>query len=151
PCQSRGEREDFRDRVRSDRSSTILARKMTGAEVVGYIGAAAWLPQIATWLYRWFAKPILNISIERTVEIGFTSFGPIFNLRMAFSVDRKDLIIEGFELDLVHQDGEKRTFRWEGVQEDLGETRDAVGIRQGSLTRHQKPIALKIGTVLLVE
>jgi hypothetical protein len=71
---------------------------MTAAELAAYIGAAAWLPQIATWVYRWFVRPKITITPDRYGEVGFTSFGPIFNLRMAFASDRKDAIIDGFEL-----------------------------------------------------
>ena len=124
---------------------------MTSAEFAAYVGAAAWLPQITTWLYKGLILPKLTIVPERHAEIGFTSYGAIFNLRMALSADRKDLIIAGFELDVTHQDGEKRVFRWSGIQEHLGETRDAAGVQQGQLMKDQLPIALKVGTLSLTE
>jgi hypothetical protein len=34
---------------------------MTPAEVAAYVGAAAWLPQIAAWLYRAFVSPKIII------------------------------------------------------------------------------------------
>lgn len=124
---------------------------MSAAEIAAYIGAAAWLPQIGVWLYKWLAVPALAIYTERKAEIGFTSYGPIFNVRMAFLAQRKDLILDGFELELVHQDGDKRTLRWEGLQENLGETRDAAHLIQGRLTKDQVPIAIKVGVDSLVE
>jgi hypothetical protein len=125
--------------------------KMTVAELAAYIGAAAWLPQIAAWTYRLFVRPKITIVPDRYAEVGFTSAGPIFNVRMAFASDRKDAIIDGFELVVRHADGDTRTFRWSGLREDFSEIRDAAGIRQGVISRDQNPIALKIGTESLVE
>ena len=87
---------------------------------------------------------------DRYAEVGFTSNGPIFNVRMAFASDRKDAIIDGFELVVGHADGDTRTFRWSGLREDFSEIRDDAGNRQ-VVSRDQNPIALKIGTESLVE
>lgn len=124
---------------------------MTAAELAAYIGAAAWLPQIGALLWRKFTTPVVTIVPDRTAEIGFTPYGPIFNVRLALSAERRDVIVDDFRLEVVHEDGEKRIFRWAGLQEDLGETRDALGVRQGRLTKDQEPIALKIGTITLIE
>lgn len=69
---------------------------------------------------------------------------------MAFASDRKDAIIDGFELVLRHTDGDARTFRWSGLSETFSEVRDDAGNRQ-VVGRDQAPIALKIGTESLVE
>jgi len=123
---------------------------MTPTEIAAYIGAAAWLPQIGTWIYRSVVSPVITIVLERTAEVGFTSLGPIFNVRMAFSSDRKDAIIDGFELVLRHENGDERNFRWSGITETFSEIRDNAGNRQ-VVSRDQTPIALKIGTESLVE
>lgn len=123
---------------------------MTAAEIAAYIGAAAWLPQIALWAYRYFANASITIVPNRYAEVGFTSYGPIFNVRMALSVDRKDVIVDGFELTFQHADGETRTFRWSGLNETFSEIRDDAGNRQ-VVSRDQVPIALKIGTESLIE
>jgi len=124
---------------------------MTPAELAAYIGATAWLPHIAAWTYRWFATPKITILPDRYAEVGFTSYGPIFNVRMVFASDRKDAIIDGFELVVRHEDGDVRTFRWSGLSETFSEIRDDAGYRQGTMGRDQTPIALKIGTESLVE
>lgn len=125
---------------------------MTPADLAAYIGAAAWLPQIASWLYKSFAKPVLTTIPDARAEIGYTTLGPILNIRLAFAAEREDIIINDLRLDLTHEDGEKRTLRWVGIQEELGETRDALGVKQGALIKQQeRPIALKIGTVALIE
>src|SRR3989304_9497204 len=103
---------------------------MTPAEIAAYIGAAAWLPQIAAWIYRYFVQPAVTVVPDKYAEVGFTSFGPIFNMKMAFSADNKDLIIDGFELLIRHSDGASRTLRWSGLSETFSEITDAAGNRQ---------------------
>lgn len=123
---------------------------MMPAEIAAYIGAAAWLPHIATWIYRRFVQPVVTIVPDKYAEVGFTSVGPIFNVRMAFSAENKDLIIDGFELLLRHSDGDVRTLRWSGLSETFSEITDAAGNRQ-VVSRDQTPIALKVGTESLIE
>lgn len=123
---------------------------MTPTEIAAYIGATAWLPQIATWIYRRVVQPIVTIVPDKYAEVGFTSYGPIFNMRMAFSVENKDIIIDGFELLLRHSDGDTYTLRWAGLKETFSEIIDASGNRQ-VIERDQTPIALKIGTESLIE
>jgi hypothetical protein len=123
----------------------------TSEEIAAYIGAAAWLPQIATWIYRYFVQPVVTIIPDKYAEVGFTTYGPIFNVRMALSADHKDSIIDGFELLLRHSDGDARTLRWAGLGETFSEISDAAGRRQQVISRDQTPIALKIGTESLIE
>lgn len=123
---------------------------MTPAEVAAYVGAAAWLPQIAAWLYRAFVNPKIIIVPDAYAEVGFTSLGPIFNVRLAFDCERKGAVIDGFELQVRHEDGDTRVFRWAGLSETFSEIRDNAGNRQ-VVSRDQTPIALKIGTESLVE
>lgn len=123
---------------------------MTPTEIAAYIGAAAWLPQIATWIYRKVVQPFVTVVPDKYAEVGFTSLGPIFNMRMAFSAENKDLIVDGFELLLRHSDGETHTLRWAGLNETFSEITDAAGNRQ-VIGRDQTPIALKIGTESLIE
>ncbi len=122
---------------------------MNAAELAAYIGAAAWLPQIAGWAYRKLSKPVVMI-VPGDAEIGFTRFGPIFNARMAFTTDRKDAIIDGFQVVVKHADGETRTLRWIGLAEEFSEITDDAGNRS-VVRRDQPPIALKIGTESLIE
>ena len=74
------------------RSSPIPIRRLTDdtqrmkpEEIAAYIGAAAWLPQIAAWIYRSVIKPKLRVIPNQFAEVGFTTYGPIFNVRMASS------------------------------------------------------------------
>jgi len=123
---------------------------MKPEEIAAYIGAAAWLPQIVTWVYRTITKPTVTVVPDKNAEVGFTSYGPIFNLRMMLSTENKGLIIDGFELILRHSDGDAHTLRWSGLLETFSEITDNAGNRQ-VVSRDQTPIALKIGTESLTE
>lgn len=123
---------------------------MTSTEIAAYIGAAAWIPQISYWIYRNYITPKITIVPDKNLEIGFTSFGPIFNIRMAFSADRKDAIIDSFEVILKHEDGEERVLRWAGMNETVSEITDSLGNRQ-VVSKDQPAIAFKIGTESLIE
>ena len=137
----RGVPQEVRDEL-SSLPYTLCA--MTPAEIAAYIGAAAWLPQIASLLYRWLRKPVLTIVPEPAPELGFTSNGIICNLRLAFIAEREDLILDDLALDVVHEDGEQRVLRWAGANEDLGET---AGVKQGQLTKEHPLTALGVATV----
>ena len=123
---------------------------MKPEEIAAYIGAAAWAPQIVTWIYRALVKARLRIVPDYMGEVGFTNFGPIFNLRMAFFVESRDLIIDGIELTLRHEDGETKSFRWAGLGETFSEITDSSGNRQ-IVGRDQSPIAIKVVTTSLLE
>jgi hypothetical protein len=123
---------------------------MSPEEIAAYIGAAAWLPQIATWFYQWFVQPSIRLLPNQYAEAGFSSYGPIFNLRMAFSVENKDVIIDSMTLVLRHQNGESRSLRWAGLGETFSEITDASGNKQ-IVGRDQSPIAIKVGTQTLLE
>jgi hypothetical protein len=111
-------------------------------EIAAYIGAAAWVPQIVAWIYRAVVKPNLRAIPNLTAEIGFTSLGPVFNVRMAFIVEKRDLIIDGIELVVRHEDGEEKMFRWAGLAETFSEITDSAGNKQ-IVSKDQTPIAIK--------
>jgi hypothetical protein len=119
-------------------------------ELAAYIGAAAWVPQIFTWVYNALLKSKLRIVPDQTAEIGFTSVGPIFNVRMAFFVEGRDLIIDGINLLVRHEGGEVREFRWAGLGEKFSEITDAAGNKQ-IISKDQTPIAIKVVTQSLLD
>lgn len=123
---------------------------MKPEEIAAYIGAAAWLPQIAVWIYRAAVKPKLRVIPNQFAEVGFTTYGPIFNVRMAFLVENRDLIIDGLELTVRHEDGESRNFKWAGLGETFSEITDAAGNRQ-IVSKDQSPIAIKVAAQALLE
>jgi hypothetical protein len=119
-------------------------------EIAAYIGAAAWLPQILVWIYRATVYPRLRVVPDQRAEVGFTNFGPIFNVRMAFFVENRDLIIDGIDLIFRHEGGEERIFRWAGLGETFSEITDAAGNKQ-IVSKDQTPIAIKVATQSLLE
>ena len=123
---------------------------MKPEELAAYIGAAAWLPQIIAWIYRAVVRPKLRVVSNQMAEVGFTNYGPIFNVRMAFFVENRDLIIDGIDLIVRHEGGEERMFRWAGLGETFSEITDSAGNKQ-IVGKDQTPIAIKVVTQSLLE
>jgi len=123
---------------------------MTSPEIAAYIGAAAWLPIVATWLYRTFAVPKVTIVSGEVPEIGFSTFGPIVNIRIAVTSSRKSVIIDSLSLVLSHEDGSNRTFHWAGMSEDVSQIIDSAGNRQ-RIEKEQTAIAFNVGVESLLE
>lgn len=120
------------------------------AEIAAYVGAAAWLPQIGAWIYRVLIRPVVRIIPERQVQIGYTTYGPIFNIRMAIAADRRDAVIEHLEVRLTHEQGDTHAFSWASFSETFSEISDTQGNRQ-KVERDQPAIALKVSTALLLD
>jgi hypothetical protein len=123
---------------------------LTPTEIAAYIGAAAWAPQILTWIYRHGVKPVAEIVPEPRLQLGFTTYGPIFNIRLALCAAKKDAIIDRIEIDLRHQEGELHALTWTGMRETFSEIVDETGNRQ-LVEKDQPAIALKVTTALLIE
>lgn len=123
---------------------------MKPEEIAAYIGAAAWLPQIFIWIYNASVKTNLKIIPEKFVSIGYTSFGPIFNIRMALLAKNRDLIVDGIDVVIRHEDGDSHQMQWSGLAETFSEITDLSGNKQ-TVGRDQTPIAIKVGTSLFLE
>lgn len=94
---------------------------MTITDWVAIVGALAWLPPIVGAIRHWLTKPAVQIITQPAPEIGFTSFGPICNMRLAFSVKNKDLVVTGLKLLISHESGDARTFEWRGITQKMGQ------------------------------
>jgi hypothetical protein len=123
---------------------------MSPAEIAAYIGAAAWIPQIARWLYRSYVTPQIEIVSGRYASVGYTRFGPIFNLNLGFSAARKSALIESLDLVLVHEQGERHVFQMEGMSETMSDIADASGGR-ATVSKEQITLAFRIPTETLLE
>jgi hypothetical protein len=122
----------------------------SSADIAGYVGAAAWIPQLLRWGYLWYAKPTITVLLDRTAEIGFTTYGPIFNIRLDMAVDRKDAIIDHISVTIRHRNQETHVLNWMGMKETFSEISDQSGARQ-TIERDQNAIALKLSTAMLTE
>jgi len=69
---------------------------------------------------------------------------------MAFFVGSRDLIIDGLDLVIRHEDGEERVLRWAGLAETFSEITDSSGNKQ-IVGKDQTPIAIKVVTQSLLD
>jgi hypothetical protein len=119
---------------------------MTPAEIAAYIGAAAWLPIVITWLFKLFVKSTVTIIPDESPEIGFSTLGPIINVRMAITAARKVAIIDSMDLSLRHEDGEACNFHWSGMTEQVNQIVDDAGATRQRIQKETDPIAFVVGT-----
>ncbi len=62
-----------------------MSLNLNTTDIVAYLGAAAWLPQILNWIFIYFTKPAVTITPDKFASLGYTTFGSIFNLRLSRS------------------------------------------------------------------
>jgi hypothetical protein len=122
----------------------------TPAEVAAYVGAAAWLPQILSLIYKTIVIPKVTIIPEKKVEIGYTAFGPIFNLRLAISAARKEAVIDYVGASIRHKDGSEHKLEWHGMRETFSQIIDPSG-KMGFIERDYSPIALVLARFGVIE
>ncbi|MGH8373126.1 MAG: hypothetical protein ACRETO_10385 [Gammaproteobacteria bacterium] len=87
---------------------------------VAIIGALAWLPPILGYFRAWLTKPKVRILTNPAPELGFSTYGPILNMRIAFIVERKDIVISGLKMKVRHESGSEQEFVWQGIVQALG-------------------------------
>lgn len=122
----------------------------TPEQIAAFVGAAAWLPQIGVWAYKAIRKPTIVIIPDVQVELGYTTLGPIFNVRMAVSADTHDVLLDNFSVEVKHESGDTKIFRWKGTKETLNQIRDPSGILQ-TVEKDETGIALKVRPDALVD
>lgn len=86
---------------------------------VAILGATAWLPYIILFLIKYLTKPEVRIITQKIAEIGFTTYGPIFNMRVAFSVKNHDLVLSNLKVKITHHSGEEKLFEWQGITQHV--------------------------------
>ena len=116
---------------------------MTVTELAAFIGAAAWTPSVVFILHKLFVLPKVELYADRQVQIGYTSYGPIFNLNLALSSQKKDIMINGIALTLIHEDGAKYDFFWQGLSEPLSKIHNPLGPTM-SVEKTLPPIVIKV-------
>ncbi|WP_156004368.1 hypothetical protein [Thiomonas sp. FB-6] len=109
------------------------------------IGAAAWVPQLVTWVISFFSRSKVVVFPAATAEICYGSFGSAINIGFVFSASQKAALITGFALQVTRSDGARKEFTWTGLNETISEITDAYGNKQ-IVKRAQIPVALKVGT-----
>lgn len=93
--------------------------KLEPFEWIALVGALAWLPHLISYIRNVITKSQIRIITEKSAELGFTTFGPIINLRVAFAVKNKDIVISNVNMKVTHESGDSRTFSWFGVTQKM--------------------------------
>jgi hypothetical protein len=93
---------------------------LTFIDGIAILGALAWTPHLITLIKNYLTKPKVRIITSKSAELGFTSFGPILNLHLAFSVEHKDVVVSDIKIRLKHSSGEERIFEWQGIKQNVG-------------------------------
>jgi hypothetical protein len=65
-------------------------------------------------------KPKVRVITQPSPEVGFTTFGPILNLRIAITVTHKDIVVTGIKLRATHESGDQSNFSWRGIVQRMG-------------------------------
>ncbi len=102
---------------------------MSLIEVAAVVGAFAWAPPIFSAIRNWLTKPEIRVITQATPEIGYTVLGPIINLQIALTVQHKDIVVTGMQLQVRHESGTKTLFSWQGIVQRMGTmTNPQIGV-----------------------
>ncbi|MES2365846.1 MAG: hypothetical protein V4563_08145 [Pseudomonadota bacterium] len=93
---------------------------MSLLDLAAVVGALAWIPPIFVAVRAWHTRPEIRVITQPAPEIGFTTLGPILNLRVALTVTHKDIVITGIRLNVTHESGEQSFFSWRGIVQRMG-------------------------------
>lgn len=120
-------------------------------KLLAIFGALAWLPSIIEFFRKVLTRPRLTIISDNILEIGYTMNGPIINIRLAFTTEKKEVLIRGVALDLKHEKNDTHLFHWEWFEEELMRVE---GLDTGAVIpykKNQKAIAIKVLEKDLIE
>lgn len=125
--------------------------KITITDILAIIGALSWAYPLIIWLDKRFTKTHLEIINHKQLQIGYTSFGPIINIDLAFSATKDDAFVKEVGIVLRHESNQTENFKWEWFEENLMEIQmpDTGGILP--YKKNQKAVALKVLTNTLAE
>lgn len=118
--------------------------------LLSILGALAWLPFIINLIKDFLTKPKITIISDKQIEIGYTTYGPIINLYLAFAGEKKDALINKIKLILIHEKSEKQEFEWEWFEEELLEM-EVPNAGNVPYKKKQQAIALKLLKDNLIE
>lgn len=93
---------------------------MSFTDFAAVVGALAWIPPIFVAVRGWLTKPQIRVITQPSPEVGFTTLGPILNLRVALTVTHKDIVVTGIRLRVTHESGEQAFFSWRGIVQRMG-------------------------------
>ena len=96
-------------------------------DLIAILGALAWLPHLISLARYWFTRPEVTIITPKSAQLGFTNFGPIFNVPIAFAVKNHDIVISNFRVSIIHESGEERFYEWQGLMQHMGKIQTNEG------------------------
>jgi len=86
---------------------------------VAILGALAWTPHLYSIIKKILTKSEIRAITSKTASLGFTTYGSIFNIRLAFSVKYHDIVISDLKIKIKHESGEEKTFEWQGLRQPI--------------------------------
>lgn len=110
---------------------------------IAILGALAWTPHLISMVKQWLTKSKIRIITHRNAEIGFSTYGPIFNIRLAFSVEHRDIVVSDLKIRLKHERGEEKVFEWQGITQQVGKM-TAPGAGVMPFEKEQSVLAIKL-------
>jgi len=110
---------------------------------IAILGALAWTPHLISLIRHWITKPKIRVIAPRYVSLGFTTYGSIFNLHLAFSVKNKDIVVSSLRIRLKHEHGEEKNFEWQGIKQEVMKMRTPDGSVM-PYEKHQSVLAMKL-------
>lgn len=87
---------------------------------IAVLGALAWTPHLIGQIKQLITKSKIRVITHKNAEIGFTTNGPIFNIRIAFAVEHKPIVVSDLKIRLKHESGEEKVFEWQGITQQVG-------------------------------
>ena len=123
---------------------------MNTYEILSILGALAWLPPIISLIVNLSKKPKLTIFCHKQLELGYTCYGPIVNLSLAFLGKNKTVLIDKIDLQLIHENNGNQFFVWEWFEEVLIQM-DVPGQGFIPYKKNQQAIAIRVEKDQLVE
>ena len=123
---------------------------MNTFEILAILGALAWIYPLAILIRGILTKAELEIINHKQIEIGYTTYGPIVNIDLAFSSNNKDAFIKKIVIKLEHESKENIELIWEWFEEELLE----MHVPESGIVpyrKNQRAIAIKVPTQTLIE
>jgi hypothetical protein len=119
---------------------------LSWGDIAALVGAAAWIPQI----WRYFQRPKVTPIVGGQIEIGYTHFGPLFNPKIAFRVEKRAALVTGIEFAVVHERHQSTQFRCNQLVE-YGSFSESTSGEKAVHQRQQDVVAVVLNPMSIVE
>lgn len=122
--------------------NTEVSSSINIFEIAALLGALAWLPHIVKLIKDYFIKAEIRIILPKYPEVGFSTFGNIFNTKIAFATKNKDIVISDIGIKIKHESGSEKYFSWQGITHRLAEfVKDNTTL---PMEKNQSVLAIKL-------